>query len=868
VGIYATNGSINSNEVVVSFNGYDVYEALDLLGDTVSTIYSGLRTDIRAVLSNGGDQVASQSPQLKAYFASGTSGSVKKLFTPHAGAFQDTVTINLPTTGLLAGIDTLVLECDSKYTVGGSTLSTVSISRFPVAVPGPVSLALVSGSAQPDSVYADLPFSASVKARIVGLAAPIDSSKLVLGLSASPNGPLAATIFSGMPTASVVNDSTVRYSGLSSVVSSSEIPVGSTWVYRAGLTVYSGGNSIVLDSAYDGQLTVVGPAAITIDTGSLVPGFVVERDEKPFAFDIVVSGTSPLIVDPATASFRVQTTGFSNSKSIKITDNVLNPGVNHVTTENIIFPSVAAGTFLSLSATFEYHERGVDNQQTFISSFSGKTIYVRPRPTVTILRTQAVTINPLRVNTRQQFNIEVTVEATAEVDNLSVLLKSEGHSQFQGDRLIPHILAYDSATLVFPIIADSLPNVAEVFTSEISSPDVTIAQAADNVEVITIERPAQLVLTHTLVGTVNGVVTPRANFGLNLHLSNSGDAAIEQGIFTLTSGGVPLGLPDPLIDTIDASSPISYELIAPDFDTTIQIQLQFTKLPIDKNTKQPAAINVTGFSSTVYVSRQDTRVLADIVGLGSAVVAGGEEKLLATIALTAVGTSSLAGVRLRDLSMTVSDRNGNPLTARDVFVVGNTSIDTGGVSVSQTTAGADLIKFVFPDLTVGASAPLELAIRGKLQKDLPDGMVVRLFASGIHAEYNNGPLAGQDIAVEGPGGNDLVLSLPLEVTGTTLAGSFVVRENPYSPDTGPAEFRFVSGDPEGVTFEIYTLDGQLVYESELPPRQNGIDGELFEQVLWDGRNGAGEFVRNGVYLVVVTGKQNQEQAILKLAVLR
>ncbi len=867
-GIYATNGTISSNEVVVSFNGYDVHNALDLLGNTVSTIYSGLKTDVRAVLSNGGDQVASQKPQVKAYFASGNSGSVKKLFDPHAGDYPDTVSINLSTDALVPGADTLILECDSKYTIGDSTLSTISYAKFPVAVLPPVSISLVSGSLQPDSVYAGIPFAAGLDLKLTGVQLPVDSTRLVLGLSASINGPLLTTIFSGMPSALTVNDSLLRYSGLSSSVNPSDVVSGSLYLFRAGVTVYTGGNKVTLDSAYSEGLTILAPAAISVDTGSVAPSFVVERDEKQFAFDIVVLGTKPLIVDPATASFRVQTSGFSNSRSIIIENNVLNPGINHVTTQKIIFPSVIAGTFLSLSATFDYQQPGADNKQTYSTNFSGKTIYVRPRPVVLITSTKAFSQNAPHVNTGQSFHIDVVVQTTAEVDNLLVRLRSEGNSKFQGDAVVPHILAYDSAIVQFMIIADTATTAAEVFTSEIGTPEVDIEQALDNVEIVTIERPAELTFTHSLVGTVNGVVAPRSNFGLNLQLTNAGTAPISPGIFTFTSGGVPLGLADPLLDTIDDRSPISYELTAPNFDTAVQIQLQFTQLPIDSNTGLPATINATGFTSTIFVSKLDTRLHADVASLGSGVVTGGEDKTLATVTLSLAGTSTLAGVRVQDMTLALSDRDGHPISARDVFVIGNTSVYNDGVKVSQTTSGNDAIKFNFADLVVTTAQPLELTIRGLLQSQLPKGIIIRALASGIHASYDSGPLMGQPIDVEGPDGNDLLFELPLEVTGATLAGSLVVRDNPYNPDTGPAEFRFLSTDPDGIRFQVFTLDGQLVYEVEKAIVHAENSGEPFEQVLWDGRNASGDYVRNGVYLVVVTGKKTLEQAILKLAVVR
>ena len=867
VGIYATNGTVSSNTVVVSFNGYDTHSALDLLGDTVSIIYADLTTDIRAIVSNGGDLVAGQLPQLKAYFVSG-GGSVKKLFMPHAKAIQDTIVINLPTNGLLPGNDTLILECDSKYQIGDSLLASVSYAYFPVTVFGPVSLSLVDGSVQPDSVYADVQFSVGLDAKITGLTAPVDSARVVLSLADNLNGPIVSTIFSGLPPVLQINDSILRFSGILALAKSTELTPGATYVYRAGLTVYSGGNLVKLDSTYDGDLTIVAPSALAIDSGSLVPFFVTERDEKPFAFDIFVPGTRRLLINPGTASLRVQTTGFSNSISILIDSNVLLPGLNHVTTDKIIIPSVAAGQYLTLIANLDYRVDGAANEKTFVTNFDGKTIFVREQPHVRILSTKSLAPNETRVNTGQQFHVAVTVYSTAEFDNLSLQLRSEGESQFQGDRLISHIDADDTVTVDYIVIADDTPTPAEVFTADFLSPEVQVDPPKDNVEVITIERPASLTLSHSLVGTVNGVVSPRANFGLNVQLVNSGEAQITPGVYTLTAGGVPVGIEDPLTDTIGDRIPIGYELTAPNFDTTIQFNLTMTQLPIDNNTGLPAAIDQSGFSATVFVSELDAHLQVDVTDLGSGVAAPGENKDIATIRLSVAGTSTLSGVRLKDLEIRWDDGEGNPIDSRGIVVVGNTGWFDGQSEVSRTTAGGDRVRFDFDNLTVTATDSIELTLRALLQSELPDRFRVMLKVSEIRATYDSGPLAGQDILVVGPNGDEVVFEIPFEVTGRDFSSSFVVRDNPYNPDNGPAEFRFLSSKKGDVLFRVFTLDGQLVYERNFPAGSLSTAGDQHDLITWDGRNGHGDSVRNGVYLVVLTDSATQDRSVLKLAVIR
>jgi flagellar hook assembly protein FlgD len=96
----------------------------------------------------------------------------------------------------------------------------------------------------------------------------------------------------------------------------------------------------------------------------------------------------------------------------------------------------------------------------------------------------------------------------------------------------------------------------------------------------------------------------------------------------------------------------------------------------------------------------------------------------------------------------------------------------------------------------------------------------------------------------------------------------VAKDNPFDPDKGAAEFRFLLTDAAGVGLKVYTLDGQEVFAREYPGQSAVESGDSFARVVWDGRNNSGDIVRNGVYVVVLTGKKNLEQATIKLAVIR
>ena len=88
--------------------------------------------------------------------------------------------------------------------------------------------------------------------------------------------------------------------------------------------------------------------------------------------------------------------------------------------------------------------------------------------------------------------------------------------------------------------------------------------------------------------------------------------------------------------------------------------------------------------------------------------------------------------------------------------------------------------------------------------------------------------------------------------------------NPFNPDENTVTLRYSLETGGAVTIRIYDAGGNLV--------ETVLDGEnqpagTPQSILWDGRNGAGDMVTNGVYFFVIESSEN-ERAVGKVAVLR
>ncbi|NOS85450.1 MAG: hypothetical protein HOP31_09955, partial [Ignavibacteria bacterium] len=98
---------------------------------------------------------------------------------------------------------------------------------------------------------------------------------------------------------------------------------------------------------------------------------------------------------------------------------------------------------------------------------------------------------------------------------------------------------------------------------------------------------------------------------------------------------------------------------------------------------------------------------------------------------------------------------------------------------------------------------------------------------------------------------------------------FAVRNlfNYPHPMQGDTYFTFdlvASEAPQSCVIKIFTVAGRLVKDVKAPARVG------FNQVYWDGKDGDGETMANGIYLykLILEGSGKTETSIQKLAILK
>jgi hypothetical protein len=176
-------------------------------------------------------------------------------------------------------------------------------------------------------------------------------------------------------------------------------------------------------------------------------------------------------------------------------------------------------------------------------------------------------------------------------------------------------------------------------------------------------------------------------------------------------------------------------------------------------------------------------------------------------------------------------RSGTPLQA--------TLQDTSGISVLGSQPGNSInLEFDGSGILADVSEALEFSAgsytEGRLEVALPGDLALGSHKASLYASD-----------VLGNVGSD-TLSFLLVAEGVTSIDDMTLFPN---PTPGPCRLLFELSDPMRVEWSIYTLAGRRIKRIE---RSYDTPGPKILE--WDGRDGWGDEIANGVYLYVLRGR--------------
>jgi len=868
--VTASNSTVSSSGLRVSFSGYDILGAQDLLGQPLERVYGDLPTSVQVNCANGGDLQAVTRPSLKCFFMSG-GGSVKVFFDPTSDGQVNTINIALPTSGIAPGPDTLIFVLDAAYQINAADFPVSDTLRLPVEVLAPASLELVAGSVKPDSVYAGVNFNLSFDVATRDFFGPISTTQLSAYLL-SAAGDVVSTVFIGSMDTPGLQADTIHYQELLSLVPSAAGLEPGWYRLQFNYRLYSNGSVFTLEELGFDSLYIIPYAEVLFDDGSLLPEAVAAGQEARFQFDLTLEGESAVEVDDSLSLFRIFGDNFSSSANLVIASTRLEPGLNRITSGPIFVPLDQLGGDLIASASIVYHQAGAGNNLTAGTGFGGRTIHVKELPLVQIVAVSIVAPNAPNVNTGQPFQVCCRMANLSESPmegSFDLQMISDGLSSFDPMLTVTYIPPRDTAEFYYEVTAAPIATSAELFRIDIATVGVNELAPVDNIAIATVQTPAELDLSLVLRGAEGGYVNIGDDFDLLIGLANQGGAQVSNATYRISTNGVDMGLPGGATEiegTLPAGTIQSVSFLAPDFDTSAVISFRIVTHPIDLNSGLPAPISDTAVDLPLAVTSLDVSL---VLGPGSEVanvVYPGETKSLMNIRVTNPGSSYITNIRLLSAELSFRSRAGQPLNVRSLIEVGNTGVYDGERHVATATAGGDRLVLNFDDYVVAAGDSRELSLRTRIKAEAGVEFGVHADAGDIKAVFATGPLAGlpAEISVED---GVFVVDEVFSSFETGLDKSLTIRNNPFNPQEEPAEFRYFLDRAQDVRFRVLTLTGQLVREMSLTAGSEGAaEGE--NSIYWDGTNGEGQMVLNGVYIVYLEAVDSGQEATLKVAVLK
>jgi hypothetical protein len=396
---------------------------------------------------------------------------------------------------------------------------------------------------------------------------------------------------------------------------------------------------------------------------------------------------------------------------------------------------------------------------------------------------------------------------------------------------------------------------------------------------VTAVTPARLDLALAIVApanAVNGVALPGQEVTVEALVSNQGQAQV------VGPGRLQLRL-DPALalapgesgdQPFSAGAPVRFRVLAGlDPGPPHAIAVEMVEVPLDENTGLAAAVN----RDQAEVSLATQVAGADVGG--------------APLAATA-RTLARGGEPAAVLGVTVR----NPAPAGESQVLVLESIVPALLRLTATGGGTR-----HAELGVEGAVPPETVLgRLELRRDRADGAIAAVWdvalggparlalADSLRAQETRSYVLLVTPALGAPGGSyaldlagsgafglrDVRAQVPV---GTTVLGgelrsavftlfeSVQVVPNPFAPEREMAAIAYVLESDASVAIEIFTLLGDRVWSRAITAGDVGGRAGLNE-VAWDGRNTAGQPVRNGVYHCRIRG--GDVDRMVKIAAIR
>lgn len=399
---------------------------------------------------------------------------------------------------------------------------------------------------------------------------------------------------------------------------------------------------------------------------------------------------------------------------------------------------------------------------------------------------------------------------------------------------------------------------------------------ADSIRVMT---PANLRVTITTFPNP-AIATQGETFEVEAVVTNSGEAEINT-IGTLILDTDSLIVENPKSFGTSLPDTITWQVSVPSglSEGTYLITVRIDQVPTDEYSGQPARLqNPSGDPKGISIVERNRLSLEgiDISGVPPQNIFRGQGGVpMFPILLRSVGEGE-GEIRLDAIEITVEERGGNRINRPENVldrVYLKDSLHGEEILAETTTPEDGIFRLTFTDDYLIGSDPDTLLV----YVDVSGATGISTLQLMIDGES---AIEALDLATETPPGivegaseNTLgSLRSPFTVLNQTdFASSFKNYPNPMGSGDGSTTFSYYLPEDATVMISIYTLTGSLVKHIRFPAGENGGRGPEVNQVRWNGLNGVGRYVNNGVYVCFATATTqggHVHSTKYKLAVMR
>jgi len=488
------------------------------------------------------------------------------------------------------------------------------------------------------------------------------------------------------------------------------------------------------------------------------------------------------------------------------------------------------------------------------------------------------------VSVGQTVSLTARVTATSTTDNVQAVLTLAPGFNITGGSLTRNLGNGTGAELsvTYNVIVPANPggpaDLYVTFTGIDENSQDPVPSAADTVEIVTVAR-AQLTASASVTAPVDAIdnsVAISTPFTVTANVANvTGAAGIgATGVLTIVlPAGYALAGGEVAAKPFAVATPVSWVVNAPAQPSgPDQIAVNISTVPLDENSGLAAL--VANGTATIAMETEGAAVavrdVSENLGVNTAVVPAGatDVSVLAFEIAYNVTDTNLSPAEIDTIAITVLGKNGQPLgNGTLAATLKALSIDLGGSSspyvVNEPSTNPVVVSFVGggAERRVPPNDHRNAIVRVDLETAPRESEISLTLRSG--ALRVRDPGSNQAVGVTDGQGRPLdgqVRSRNLVVLSGTFEDYVHNYPNPFragGEDTRIAYFMNAAGS---ASIKIYAVTGELVYEESL----SGV-AEGPQETTWDGRNGKGEVVRNGIYICVINAGSNSARFRIAVA---